>query len=120
MNMENELLKELLGSQERDIVINMDSQQHWSDHIRALNGLRESDLFYEKIMKSKPKVSKGRKCFLSYRNRIYAWLEVYSVVDVDNGVKLQLFPYVNFVFPSLENNQFSEEFRYYFDNHSKQ
>lgn len=118
--MEKDIIKEISESKNRDIVIHMDNEKHWSEHINFLGSLKESDLFYERIVSEIPKSNKGNKCYLSYNNKIYAWLEIYSITKKVNGVLIQMFPYLNFVFPSLENIDFSEDFRYFYDNKSKQ
>lgn len=118
--MENDILKEISGSQNRDIVIKMGSNLHWADHIRHIQKLKDEDLFYEISVSSIPKSNKGNRCYLSYKNKIYAWLEVYSITKKAKAVSIELFPYLNFVFPSLENGDFDEDFRYFYDNSLKQ
>lgn len=110
------MIKDMCKDNNRDIVIHMSSDKHWSEHIKDLNILKETDLFYERLVNELPKSNKGGKCYLSYNNKIYAWLEIYSITKKANHVQLQMFPYINFVFPSLENNDFKEDFRYFFDN----
>jgi hypothetical protein len=114
--MEKDVLKDISESNNRDIVINMDIEKHWSDHIKIMNALKETDLFYERVFSDLPKSNKGNKCYLSYNNKIYAWLEIYSVTKKANSVLVQMFPYLNFVFPGLDNGGFKEEFRYFYDN----
>ena len=120
MNMEIDIINEVMESKNRDIVIRMDNQTHWSDHINALNKLRTEDSFYERLVSEVPKTSKGNKCYLSYNNKIYAWLEIYSITIKASTVSLKMFPYLNFVFPSLENGDFTEDYRYFYSNISKQ
>jgi len=118
--MEKDIIKEILESKDRDIVIHMDNEKHWSEYISFFNSLKESDLFYDRVVSELPKSSKGNKCYLSYNNKIYAWLEIYSITKKANSVLIQMFPYLNFVFPSLENNDFKEDFRYFYDSNCKQ
>ena len=118
--MEIDIIKGISQSNSRDIVIRVDGEKHWSDHVRYLNSLVESDLFYEKKVSELPKSNKGNRCYLSYNKKIYAWIEIYSITKKVNGVFIKMFPYLNFVFPSLENNDFVEDYRYFYDTEHKQ
>jgi len=120
MYMENDIIKDICRDNNRDIVLKMANDIHWSDHITSLNKLKELDLFYERSVSVLPRSKKGSKCYLSYNNKIYAWLEVYSITKKANSVLIKMFPYINFVFPGLENNDFTEDFRYFFDNSHEQ
>lgn len=118
--MEKDILKDISESKSRDIVIRMDSETHWSDHVKSMNSLKETDLFYERVVSELPKSNKGNRCYLSYNNKIYAWLEIYSITKKVDGVLIKMFPYLNFIFPGVDNNSFSEDFRYFYDNSSRQ
>ena len=118
--MERDIVKEVLESKNRDIVIRMDNKKHWSEYINTLNELRVEDSFYERLVSEVPKASKGNRCYLSYNNKIYAWLEIYSITVKASVVSLKMFPYLNFVLPSLENGDFAEDYRYYYSNISTQ
>ena len=118
--MERDIVREISESKNRDIVIHMDSEKHWSEYIVFLNSLKELDLFYERFVSELPKSNKGNRCYLSYNNKIYAWLEIYSITKKVNSVLIQMFPYLNLVFPSLENTDFKEDYRYFYNNPSKQ
>jgi len=120
IDMEKDILKDISESNSRDIVVHMDKGKHWSEHIKIMNTLKETDLFYERVVSELPKSNKGNKCYLSYNNKIYAWLEIYSITKRVDGVLIQMFPYLNFVFPGVDNGDFKEDFRYFYDNSSKQ
>ena len=118
--MEKDILKDISESKNRDIVVRMDNEKHWSEHIRLINTLKETELFYERVVSELPKSSKGNKCYLSYNNKIYAWLEIYSITKRVDSVIIQLIPELYFVFPGVDNGEFKEDFRYFYDNSSKQ
>lgn len=118
--MEKDILKDISESKSRDIVVHVDNEKHWSDYISLMNSLKETDLFYERLVSELPKSNKGNKCYLSYNNKIYAWLEIYSITKKVDGVLIQMYPYLNFVFPGIDNGDFKEDFRYFYDNSSKQ
>ena len=118
--MEKDILKDISESNNRDIVVVMDNKKHWSDHIKLIGTLKKADLFYERVVSELPKSNKGNKCYLSYNNKIYAWLEIYSITKKVDNVIIQLIPELYFVFPSVENVGFKEDFRYFYDNSSKQ
>ena len=118
--MEDYMINSMLKINDRDIVIKLDENKHWSDHVIHLKELKVLNLFLEKTIKDLPKTSSGGKCYLSYNNKIYAWLEIYTITKKASKVVIEMFPNLNFIFPSLENVPFSEEFRYFYDNSSLQ
>jgi len=116
MNMEIDVVKEISELNNRDIIIVMDSSKHWSEHVKSVTELKALDLFYEIKVSQLPKSNKGNKCYLSYNNKIYAWLEIYSITKTAKCVVIQMFPYINFIFPSLLSVPFTEEYRYFYRN----
>lgn len=118
--MEHYMISNASKINDRDIVIKLDNNKHWSDHVRYFNELKTLDLFFEKTIKDIPKTSKGKRCYLSYNNKIYAWLEIYMITKKPSKVVVKLFPYLNFIFPGFENVPFDEEFRYFYDNSNLQ
>ena len=118
--MEKDVIRDISESKSRDIVIRMDIEKHWSEHIKTINALRDSGLFYEKEVSELPKSNKGNRCYLSYNNKIYAWIKIESITKKSVGVIIQMTPELNFVFPGVENGDFKEDFRYFYDNSSTQ
>ena len=114
MNMEIDVIKEISELNNRDIIIVMDSNKHWSDHVKAMTELKALDLFYEIKVTELPKSNKGNKCYLSYNDKIYAWLEIYSITKTAKSVVIQMFPYLNFILPSIVSVPFTEEYRYFY------
>lgn len=118
--MKKDILKDISESKNRDIVVRMDNEKDWSEHINLINDLKESGFFYNILVSELPKSNKGNRCYLSYRNKIYAWLEICSITKKVDGVLIEMFPNLNFIFPGIDNLNFEEEFRYFYDNRSKQ
>jgi hypothetical protein len=112
--MEVDVVKEISELNNRDIIIVMDASKHWSDHAKSMDELKTLDLFYEIKVSELPKSNKGNKCYLSYNNKIYAWLEIYSITKKAKCVVIQMFPYINFIFPILISVSFTEEYRYFY------
>lgn len=112
--MEIDVVKEISKLNNRDIIIVMDGSKHWSEHVKSMTELKTLDLFYEIKVSQLPKSNKGNKCYLTYNNKIYAWLEIYSITKKAKSVVIQMFPYLNFIFPSLLSVPFTEEYRYFY------
>ena len=95
------MISNILKINDRDIVIKLDNNKHWSDHIKHFNELKTLDLFFEKTIKDLPKTSKGKKCYLSYNNKIYAWVDIYMITKKPTKVVIKIVPHLNFIFPSI-------------------
>ena len=109
-----------INSINRDIVIELDNSTHWSDYVKQFSKKKLKDEFFEKNVNDLPKSSKGNRCYLSYNNKIYAWVEIYSITKKAKYTSIKMFPYLTFVIPSIDCSGFAEDYRYFYDNSKDQ
>jgi hypothetical protein len=115
-----DMVKQLSESNNRDIIIQLDDSKSWTDHIIYFIGLRDKDLFYELIVKDKPKTTSGCRCYLSHKGSVAGWIEVYSIMYSGDDVVIKMFPYINKCETKMKSSSFLDTYRYFFDNSFEQ
>lgn len=115
-----DILNEINNSKNRNIVIQIDDKQSWLDHVKFFRNLEKDDLFFDKIVNEKPKSMKGCRCYLSYKDKICGWLEIYSVKKKGSKFIIKMHPHISLEESNLKISAFSEQYRYFYDNSNEQ
>jgi len=112
--------KNISESNNRDIIIQLSHYKSWTDYVVDFINMRESDLFYELHIKDIPKTSSGCRCYLSHDGLIKGWIEIYSIIKLEEYAVIKMYPYINKCDRDMTAIFFNESYRYFYNNSLEQ
>jgi len=114
-----DILKNISGSEYKDIVISLPKDKTWLEYLAHFLELKVAISCVEVLLPTVPKTNSGNKCFIVYDGFLKGYMEIVRVKETQNNdICVELIPYFTSVtqVPMHE----IEGFKYFLDNSDMQ
>lgn len=115
-----DILKNITDSEDRDIIVSLPNNKSWLDYLSSFMGLKIDDQKFNIIIRTVPKTSSGKKCYIIFEGFLRGWMEIYRLKEtVDNEICIELIPNLNLSAHKIPMHEI-EDFKYFLDNSNMQ